>query len=463
MRVKPCSLMSAIAAAVLLCFVAAPVSAQAAPASPATQPPLPELVAPPLPAGAASPVPTDRPITLKDAIALALREQPTLALSGAAVAAAAGRTRQAASGYYPAVSASADYRKAGPSTGGGAGAVGSSSTAGLYTSSLSGRQLLYDFGKTPSQVSQARHQQESASQAFSQAKQDLINQVKQAYYTLLEDQRLVKVQERNVSDQQAHLELAQARYQAGVAPHSDVVRAETAVSDAILNLATAQNAAALARVTLNIVMGVDARARTTVEETEEPLPALPAAEALVEQALGNRPEIRQLKANVSAAQAAVRVARTTNRPSLFANGDYGWSGTNFPPSDRSWAYGVSLQWPLFDVGLTKGRVEETQANVRSALANLRQGEQTVGSEVVQAYLDVRTSDQKVKAAAGGVANAEESLGLATGRYQAGVAAYIEVIDAETALITAQTNQVNAVYGLSIARAALARALGMEGY
>jgi outer membrane protein TolC len=108
-------------------------------------------------------------------------------------------------------------------------------------------------------------------------------------------------------------------------------------------------------------------------------------------------------------------------------------------------------------------VEETQANVRSALANLRQGEQTVGSEVVQAYLDVRTADQKVKAAAAEVANAEEGLGLATGRYQAGVAAYIEVIDAETALITAQTNQVNAVYGLSIARAALARALGMEGY
>jgi len=460
MRVKPRSLMSAIAAAVLLCLVAAPVGAQAAPTPPATQPPLPELVAPPLPAGAASPVPTDRPITLKDAIALALREQPALALSGAALAAAAGRTRQAASGYFPTLSVSAQRTQVGPSAGGGAGGT---STGGAYTTNLSGRQLLYDFGKTPSQVAQARNAQQSASQALAQARQDIVNQVKQAYYTLLQDRRLVKVQERNVSDQQAHLELARARFEAGLAPHSDVVRAETAVSNAILNLATAQNAAAVARVTLNIVMGVDARARTTAEETEEPLPALPAAEALVEQALGNRPEIRQLRADVAAAQAAVSVARTTNRPSLFANGNYGLSGTDFPPSDKSWAYGVSLQWPIFDVGLTKGRVEETQANVRSALANLRQGEQTVGSEVVQAYLDVRTADQKVKAAAGEVANAEESLGLATGRYQAGVAAYIEVIDAETALITAQTNQVNAVYGLSIARAALARALGMEGY
>jgi outer membrane protein TolC len=58
-----------------------------------------------------------------------------------------------------------------------------------------------------------------------------------------------------------------------------------------------------------------------------------------------------------------------------------------------------------------------------------------------------------------VANAEENFRLTTGRYQAGLATYVEVTDAETALVTARTNQVNAQYDLSIARAALKRALG----
>ena len=133
----------------------------------------------------------------------------------------------------------------------------------------------------------------------------------------------------------------------------------------------------------------------------------------------------------------------------------------FPPDRESWAYGASLEWPLFDGGLTSGRVRETQGNLLAAQASLRQAVQSVSSDVVEAYLNVQTADQTVTAAKAGVANAEENLRLATGRYRAGLAVYIEVIDAETALVTAETNRVNAFYGLSTARAALRRALGIE--
>jgi outer membrane protein TolC len=123
---------------------------------------------------------------------------------------------------------------------------------------------------------------------------------------------------------------------------------------------------------------------------------------------------------------------------------------------------LSLQWSIFDSGLTPGRVQEAGANLLGARARLRQTEQTVASEVTQAYLNVQTAAQKVVQAKAEVDNAENSLNLAMGRYRSGVAAYIEVTDAETALLTARTNQVNSLYGLSIARAALQRALGIEG-
>jgi outer membrane protein TolC len=134
-------------------------------------------------------------------------------------------------------------------------------------------------------------------------------------------------------------------------------------------------------------------------------------------------------------------------------------GASFASGDDSWSYGISLQWPLFDGGLTRGRVEEARANLRSAQAQQRNTNQTVSSEVVQAYLNVRSAEEKVIAAEAEATNAEESLRLASGRYQAGVGIYIEVTDAQTALVTAQTNRVNALYGLSLARAELARALG----
>jgi outer membrane protein TolC len=120
-----------------------------------------------------------------------------------------------------------------------------------------------------------------------------------------------------------------------------------------------------------------------------------------------------------------------------------------------------MSWPLLNVGLTAGRVQESEANLLGAETRLRQTELSVGSEVVQGYLSVQTARQKVTAAEAEVASAEESLRLATGRYETGVAVYIEVIDAETAALTARTNLVNGRYALSTSLAALEAALGLE--
>jgi outer membrane protein TolC len=419
---------------------------------------LPALKLPPLPAGAQSLVPTDRAIILKEAIALALQHQPLLAQADAAAAAAASRTQQAVSGLRPTLSISSQYTRSGPEQ---AGAAGAGSSGSAYTTGLSAEQLLYDFGKSRSRVSQARSLEGSAHQAFAQTRQDAIAQVKQAYYRFLQDQRLVVVQRRNVSDQQAHLTLARARFQVGTAPRADVIKAETAVAEAILSLSTAENAAALSRINLNLAMGIDVRAPTRIEEADEPAPKIADQASLVETALAKRPDYTQARFNLEAAKVAVRLARTGNRPGVYAAATQGLRGNSFPPSDSSWTYGVNVQWPLFDAGLTAGKVREAQANLRSAEASLRQAEQTVASEVVQAYLNLQTAEQQVTVAKAEVANAEESLRVATGRYETGVAIYIEVLDAQRDLLTAETNQVNSLHNLSTARAALKRALGLE--
>jgi outer membrane protein len=432
------------------------------PAAPraALQEPGPELQAPPLPTGAPSRVPTDRAITLKEAIAVALYVQPQVALAEYTAAAARERVREAASGLYPTLSVSGQHTRTGPSRGGGVSAVGGQFTAGGYTTNLSARELIWDFGKTPAAVGQAAGQAESARQALAQTRQDVINQVKQAYYTLLQDQELLGVQQQNVADQRAHLDLARGRFQVGVAPRSDVVTAEAAVANALLNLATAQNAVAAARVNLNIALGIDVRTPTRVEQAQEVGPPLPEPVKLVEQAFSNRPVVSQSRADVEAARNALRAARATDLPGLYLNWNYGLSGDTFPPENASWAYGVSMSWPLLDVGLTKGRIREAEANLLAAQTQLHQTEQTVSSQVVQAYLNVQTARQKVSAAEAEVASAEEQLRLATGRYETGVAAYIEVTDAETAALTARTNLVNARFGESTSLAALESALGV---
>lgn len=439
--------------ALLLGGVAGAVVAQ--PAAPPAALPLPTPALQPLPpppgAGPA------QPITLAQAIDLALANQPTLAQAAAGQRAASARITQAMSNLLPSLSASAGASRSGASATGGGG-VGSL-TQSNFSASLSAQQLLFDFGRSRNQVSQARTQARAAGAALTQTESDVVNQVKQAYYQLLQDEQLVVVQQQNVADQQAHLAMAQALVSAGTAPPADVVRAEAAVANAQVSLAGSLNTAAKARVNLNVAMGIDPRTPTQTVETVEPaVPGQPAE--LVATALRQRADVRQAELGVASARLGVRIAKAGNLPSVVAQADYGLRDNSFPPSNSNWEYGVALQFPFYDGGLTRGRTREAEANVASAQASLRQVQQTVSSEVAQAYLNVQTAEQQVALSQAAVADAQESLNVAVGRYEEGVGIYLDVIDAQATLLQARTDQVNARYGLSAARAALRRALGL---
>jgi len=405
-------------------------------------------------APAASPpvaaLPPSLSISLAEAIKTALAHNPQTALAEAGVISASGQTKTAEAGLLPSLSLSSQYSKSGPNT------LGSDSNT---SASVSARQLIYDFGATAANVSRSRKNEEASRQSYAQTRQDIINQVKQSYYTLLQNQRLVEVQQQNIVDSRANLDLANARFGVGLAARADVVKAETAVASANFDLASAKNAAELTRLALNLAMGIEGYTPTQVEDTEESSPALADPAALVAQALNLRPEMLQAKASLEAAKQNLRAARVGNAPAFNLNADYGLQGTSFPPHDDGWSYGASVSFPLFDGGANAGQIKSAQGSLQSAQAQFRQSEQTVGSEVITAYLNLRTAEEKIIASAAEVANAEENFRLTTGRYQAGLATYVEVTDAETALVTARTNQVNAQYDLSIARAALKRALG----
>jgi outer membrane protein TolC len=121
-----------------------------------------------------------------------------------------------------------------------------------------------------------------------------------------------------------------------------------------------------------------------------------------------------------------------------------------PPSrGRPWTHHVKCE--------ATRRQPCLQARVDRAEAELAR--QRVLSEVGQAYLELRTSEQRVAAATAEEANARETVRLATGRYRVGLGIFLDVVDALSALLRAQTDRVNALTQLDLSRAALARAIG----
>ncbi len=421
----------------------------------------------------------NRPLRADEAVRIALRKQPNVDVARAGVSAAQGRTEQTRAALFPSLVLNGGYNNvtvisgvgsssastSGGTTGGGS-TGGSSSGGGStangatgFTASAAVRQLLFDFNHTRELVRQSHALSLAAEQNLTRVQSDLVSQVKQAYYQVVQSDQLVTVNEDNLQNRRSQLNLAKARLNSGLGLPSDVVTAETAYSEGVLNLMVAQNNAVIAHVNLAVLMGIDARTPiVTVEGGEPPFPS-DDVNALINQALQQRPDVLQAQATVDANHHAVSAAKTTNAPVVAGTLGFSSRGRDFPPRDDGLTVGATVTFTPFDGGLTHGRVKEARANLDSAEAQLQGTRLTVTSDVAQAWLNLRTAEQRVATATIEVTNATEGVRIATGRYGSGLGLFQDIITAQSLLLTARTNLVNAQAQVDTARAALRRAIG----
>jgi len=395
---------------------------------------------------------------LQDAVKVAFRYQTSLRVSESQVRGAEGRRQQVAAGLNPRLSLSGTYNEQLINTLSGQGGFGNFLAAPGWTMNASLSQLVTDFGHTRDLTRSQAELQKSAQAAYEQAQSNLALQVKQAYFALLQSQRLVKVQEDNVVNRREHVSEARSRFEGGLGLPSDVTRAETALSAALFNLSQVQTQAANNRLQLNLILGLDPRVPLRLREEEEPEPPFKAPQELFDTALARRPELVQYQANLASAQAAVDAAYSQNAPSISTNLVY---QNRQNPAFQTLGLNLAISFNAYDGGARDGKVTETEANLDRARAELESAQQRVLSEVGQAYLNLKNAEQQVTSAMAEEANSRETVRLTNGRYKVGLGILLDVLDAQSAFLTAQINRVNAQTQVYLSRAALARALGLE--
>jgi outer membrane protein len=449
--------LSLLAAATLA--LAVPAAAQAPP--PAAEPP-----AGPVPQGAPPPaVPAPgQVLSLPAAIDLALRLNPTLRSGDEGRRAAQARVPQAQSGYYPRIDVTG--------AGGSSKAFSSSLDRSIRSDSTSfvvqGRQLIYDFGKTSALVDEARAGVRLSDAELERLREEVVLNVRQAYFTLVRARRLTRVAEAAVARAELNLRSARGFFDVGTRPKSDVTRAEVDVANARVDLIRARNAVRLAEASLANAMGLEARTPLDVEDVLDYEPVLLDPVALLSEALGNRPELAQFRARLEAARAQLAGARARFWPDLNLNGTYGTSsgdalvgvgGFAVPAFGEEWSIAATLSWNLFEGFFTTSRIRETTALVEVARANYDAFELQVRLEVEQAYISLVEASERIVATEKAVESAQENLRLSQGRYDAGVGTILDLTEAQLALTNAEADQVRALTDYKLGLAGLERAVG----
>ena len=409
-------------------------------------------------------------LNLERCVEIALKMHPDIAAAKNTVNASESRIGQARSNYYPQIDWSSSYNRISPASDRSV----SSSSSGITSSSF-GRtggsfdeystgvnlsQTIYDFGKTPTQVKIQNYNLDSSRSDLESILNQVVFNVKQAYYGVIQAKHNKIVAEDTVRQTQQHLEQAKGFYEVGTRPKFDVTKAEVDLSNAKLNLIRAANALKISIVNLNNTMGIPYAPEYMLAEDISFFQYEITFEDALENAYKNRPDLQSVIAKKLASEKSIELAKTGYYPVLSGNASYDWSGESFP-LEEGWNIRATLSFPVFSGFLTKYQVEEAKANLNVLKANEESLKHTVFLEVQEAYLTLRAAEDAIPTAKLGVEQAQENLDIANGRYAAGVGNPIEVTDAEVGLANARTSYIQALYADRVAQASIEKAMGMR--
>ncbi len=339
-----------------------------------------------------------------------------------------------------------------------------------YQSRLELKWPIYTGGRTDALERAARAEADAAGAEVETAQADLRLEVTRAYWAVVTARASLDVLEQGVARSQAHLNDVNQRFKAGLVPPNEVssataqeVRARMLAIDARTqrDVAVADLARLISVPPDQPIEPTADLARATTSVSNQTLDLAP----LIESARAARQERRSLQQRMVAADAQREAAAAGRLPTIQLTGGVDYARPNpkiFPRADlaqESWDAGVGVSWSLWDGGRTVAEVAQAAAASRAAAERLAEFDSRLGVEVRQRALELESAIASVTTANSGVTAAADARRVVGERYDAGVIAQIEVLDAEYALLQAQLDLTRAQAAVRLAEAQLTRALG----
>ncbi|HNX50781.1 MAG TPA: TolC family protein [Thermoanaerobaculaceae bacterium] len=336
-----------------------------------------------------------------------------------------------------------------------------------YGTGLRASQTLLAGGAIEAQRRATRFDQAAASARQSQAASDLRLAAQAAYWEAVRARASLEVTAAQAARSDRLLADSQDLLRAGMAVRADVLAAQERQASGTVALIRARAASATALDTLRSLLQLAPEQDIELADTlMGTLPGVPPPLAEIQaDAVSTRAELGAASAQLAALHARETLTRAPLRPALQAVAQWDLARPNqryFPTADEwhdSWAVSLVGTWTLFDGGRSGAERAVSQAQQRALTRERAELERRTRLDVLTARRELETALQTVEAADLARQAALARQEAARDRHAAGLAAMVEVLDAEAQLTAAEQQQVNARAGAWMAAASLDRAVG----
>ncbi|RKQ61668.1 outer membrane protein TolC [Thermovibrio guaymasensis] len=322
----------------------------------------------------------------------------------------------------------------------------------LFKTGLKAKVPIWYGGKLRIAVDLAEKELKATEEQVKKSKNQVVFDVVKAYYGVLTAKAFVETAQLAVRDAEKHLRDAKTVYRAGLGLKSDVLRAKVYLEQMEENLVKAKSNYEIALRALKVAMGEFPKGSTSVDGDLTYREYSFNLDDLIERALKNRPELKELEVRLEQTEDMERMAKADFLPHVGAFGNLFMADDTAPwnKENSSWAFGFSASLNLFSGGQKFYRLRKSRISQLKVKEFKERAEKGIAFEVSQAYYHFISAKKRVDLARAALESAQESLRIVEKRYRNGVANITELLDTQTALNRARSAFVAALSAYSLA-------------
>lgn len=332
--------------------------------------------------------------------------------------------------------------------------------------------VLFDFGRREAALRNARQLLIAANANQDRQLQQAFVLSAQLYYDTLAAQGSQIAASKVAALAAENLNAASAKYAAGAAALSDRLQAQTAYSQASLNLIRSTGALRNAKGIIALRMGLPPQTSLELAGSLSRRPDtlfIKSVDDLLEQARQDHPSLIAAKATLDAAKAAIDESRAVGRPTLSFIANISEVRTNQSMDYngdsrmRDNSVGLQLNIPLFEGFERVYQVRGAQAQFEASEAELSDVEQRISLELWANYQTLSIETHSLERTAEWVDQSNRALQVVQGRYSSGAGNMVELLNALNSYATAEQQHINTLNSWQLARLKLAASLGRLGF
>ncbi|MFZ0815562.1 MAG: efflux transporter outer membrane subunit [Candidatus Sulfotelmatobacter sp.] len=335
-------------------------------------------------------------------------------------------------------------------------------TQSVYTIPFSLNYEVDLFGRVRHNVEAANASLQSTAADLENVRLVLTAELAADYFTLRELDAEFGVVEESVGYQRKGLDLVNSRHNGGIASGLEVAQQAALLDSTLSQLALVQQTRAQYEHAIAVLLG---QAASNLNVPVVPLKSNPPPVPLgvPSDMLERRPDVSTAERMMAYQNAQVGIARSAFYPHITLSGSGGWQSTTLAPLLNApslfWSLGADALQPVFEGGRNRANLAAAQAAYDQSVANYRQSVLTAFQQVEDGISNLSTLSQALSTQGAAVEDARRALAIANNRYIGGVTSYLDVITAQTTLLTSERLQTQLLGQQMVSSVYLVKALG----